>query len=129
MRLIQAARRTIVLVLLGAAHCFGPGTPAARAAVYSWANAGTTWGDASNWGGNAPGSGDIGMFGLGAYTYQPNLLVAAAVGGIWETGGGGLTIGGVSTLTLQAALINGNYATGIEMDPGTGADDQHPRGA
>jgi autotransporter-associated beta strand protein len=121
MRLILSPRRATILLVFCAVHCFGLGASAARAAaVYSWADAGATWGDASNWGGTEPGSVDIGAFGSASYIFQPNLSAAAAVGGIWDTGAGGLTIGG-STLTLQAALINGNYATGIEMDPGAGA--------
>ena len=119
MRLIQTLRRAIILLLLGAAHCIGLGVPAAPAAVYSWADVGTTWGDASNWGGAMPGSSDVGTFVSGFYNNQPNLSAPATVGGIWDIGAGSPTIGG-NTLTLQAAFINGNYATGIEMDPGAG---------
>ena len=69
----------------------------------------------------APGSADVGLFNLGSpYTYQPNLSAAAAVGGLWDTGSGTLTVSG-SALTLNAATINGNAATGIEMDPNAGA--------
>ena len=87
----------------------------------------TNWSDASNWGGTAPSSTDVGLFSVAfSYTSQPSLTGTAAIGGIWDTGGGVLTIGG-SALTLYGATINSNPGTGIEVDPGAGtADDQRP---
>jgi autotransporter-associated beta strand protein len=91
------------------------------AATLTWSNSGTTWSTASNWGGTAPGSSDIGLFNLNAaYTYQPSLTSAAAVGGVWDTGSGPVTIGG-SPLTLNGTTINSNPGEGIELDPGAGA--------
>ena len=80
----------------------------------------TNWNDASNWGGTLPGSADIGLFSAASYTSQPSLASTAAVGGIWDTGSGAVTIGGTSALTLFGTTINGNAGTGIEVDAGAG---------
>ena len=88
----------------------------ASAATLTWSNLGTDWGTASNWGSTAPGSADIALFNYGpTYAYQPNLSSGTAVGGLWDTGSGTLTIGG-SALTINAATIGVNNTTGIEMD-------------
>ena len=47
-------------------------------------------------------------------------FITAAIGGIWDTGSGALTIGGTSALTLFGTTINGNTGTGIEVDAGAG---------
>ncbi len=89
--------------------------------AYTWSNSGTTWGSAANWGGTAPGSADIGLFSSNtAYTSQPTLTGTAAVGGLWSTGSAALVVSG-SALTLSGVVINGNAATGIEMDAGAGS--------
>ncbi len=98
---------------------FGSCPAAVNAAVYSWGNVGSNWTDASNWDGDAPDSGDVALFDMGSYNFQPTVPATAVVGGIWDTGSAPLTIGG-GTLTLRAAPINGNYAIGIEMDAGSG---------
>ena len=81
---------------------------------------GPDWNMASNWGGTIPGSTDIGLFSAASYNSQPSLSSTAALGGIWDTGGGAVTIGGTSALTLFGTTINGNTGTGIEIDAGAG---------
>jgi fibronectin-binding autotransporter adhesin len=100
-----------------------PGGPAlAWSATLTWNKTatGTNWSTASNWGGTLPGSGDIGLFSAISYTSQPSLSSTAAIGGIWDTGAGVVTIGGSSALTLFGATINSNTGTGIEMDASAG---------
>ena len=97
---------------------------AVTAATYNWASVGTTWNTPGNWGGTVPGASDVGQFGLGSYTSQPTLTATSSIGGLWNTGGGAVTVSG-STLTLNSTSIGSNANTGIEMDPGAGrADDQ-----
>ena len=115
----RAYRLGIVSLALGLVCGFGSCAATVKAAVYSWSNVGSDWTDAANWNGAVPGDADTALFSLGNYAFQPNVASAAGVGGIWDTGSAPLTISG-GTLTLHAALINGNYATGIEMDPGAG---------
>ena len=67
-----------------------------------------------------PGGADVGLFSLGSYANQPNVTTPAAVGGIWQTGGGTQTLGGTALLTLNGATINGNTATGIDLDSNAG---------
>jgi autotransporter-associated beta strand protein len=110
---------TRTLIALGLVFGIGLFGSTATAAVYTWADAGSTWGDGSDWGGVAPGSSDVGQFSFNSYNNQPNVTVATSVGGIWGTGAGAVTIGG-SPLTLNSATINNSTATGIEMDPGAG---------
>ena len=108
-----------VCLILVAVACL---SNSASAATLTWSNSGTTWSAASNWGGTAPGSSDTALFNYGpTYTYQPTLSSGTAVGGLWDTGSGSLTIGGASTLTLNGVTINSNTGTGIEIDPGAGA--------
>jgi fibronectin-binding autotransporter adhesin len=59
------------------------------------------------------------QFNSGSYAFQPSLTAVASVGGVWDTGGGTVTISG-SALTLYGGVISGG-STGIEMDPGAGA--------
>ncbi len=94
----------------------------AWSATLTWSStaAGTSWSDASNWGGTLPGSADIGFFSAASYTSQPALTSTASVGGIWDTGSGSITIGGSSALTLFGTAINSNTGTGIEVDAGAG---------
>jgi autotransporter-associated beta strand protein len=94
-----------------------------RAATLNWsANAtGPAWSVASNWGGVVPGSADVAQFASASYNSQPSLTSTAAVGGIWDTGAGNVTIGGTSALTISSTTINGNNGTGIEVDAGTGS--------
>ena len=89
-------------------------------AAYAWSNSGTAWNVNSNWTGVVPGGADTALFSRGAYTFQPNLPVAATVGALWDTGAGSLAITG-NTLTINSATVNGNAGTGIEMDAGAGA--------
>ncbi len=93
----------------------------AWSATYTWDStaAATSWNAASNWGGMVPGGADVGLFSAGSYTSQPSLTTTAAIGGIWDTGSGGITIGG-TTLSIAGATINGNAGTGIELDSGAG---------
>jgi autotransporter-associated beta strand protein len=94
-----------------------------RAATFSWsANAnGPVWSTASNWGGTEPGTTDIAQFASDSYNSQPSLTSTAAVGGVWDTGAGNVTIGGTSALTIFGTTINGNNGTGIEMEDGAGS--------
>ena len=98
------------------------GNSNAWSATLTWSStaAGTSWNDASNWGGTLPGSVDIGLFAAASYASQPALTSPAAAGGIWDTGGGAITIGGTSALTLFGTTINSNPGTGIEVDAGAG---------
>jgi len=97
----------------------------AQAATYTWANQGTNWNVASNWTATLPGSGDVGLFNLSAYTSQPSLTAttSTSIGGVWDTGSGAVTIISSSggALTLSAATINGNANTGIELDASSGS--------
>ncbi len=94
------------------------GNSNAWSATLTWSStaAGTSWNDASNWGGTVPGSVDIGLFAAASYASQPALTSTAATGGIWDTGSGAVTIGGTSALTLFGTTINSNPGTGIEVD-------------
>jgi fibronectin-binding autotransporter adhesin len=115
----HALRTVAAVVALGLT--LGLATRPASANTYTWANLGTTWSAASNWGGTAPGGTDVGQFTTGpSYAFQPALTSTGSIGGIWDTGSGPVTVSG-STLTLNSATINGNAATGIEMDPAAGA--------
>ena len=124
--------RTVQLKIIGyASRCacgfaavlailFGDSSAQAQT-TYTWSGTSSVnWSDAANWGGTAPGSGDIALFNGSTYTYQPTIGSSTSVGGLWDTGSSALAIGGAGTLTLNAATINGNAATGIEMDPGAG---------
>ena len=96
----------------------------ASASVLTWSNSGTSWSATADWwGGSAPGSADTALFNYGpTYSNQPSLGSSAAVGGLWDTGNGSLTIGGGAyTLTINGGTINGNSGTGLEMDPSAGA--------
>ena len=98
----------------------------ASASVYTWSDSATTWATASDWtpGGGPPGGGDVAKFAnMASYANAPNIAASTSVGGLWVTGAAPLTIarsGFSTTLTLNGATINGNAATGIEMDPGAG---------
>ncbi len=85
--------------------------------VYTWANVGFDWGTAANWGGTVPSGTDIGLFNAGPYTFQPDLGAPYAVGALWNTGTGSVTITD-QPLTLNSCTVNGNLSIGIEMDPG-----------
>jgi autotransporter-associated beta strand protein len=117
---VRSFCRAGTLAVLRPVFVLGLLASAAHADVYSWSSAGAIWSDASNWGGTAPGSADVGQFDLDSYPDQPTVTAGTQVGGIWVTGSGGVTITG-SALTIESATINGNSATGIEMDPGAGA--------
>jgi fibronectin-binding autotransporter adhesin len=94
----------------------------AGAQPVSWSGASDTdWSNAANWGGTAPGASDVGLFSSnGAYSNQPNLTTASAIGALWNTGSAPVSISG-SPLTLNSALVNGNTSVGIEMDTGAGS--------
>jgi autotransporter-associated beta strand protein len=92
----------------------------ASAAVQTWGNVGTDWGTASNWFSALPGGADTAFFNLPAYSAQPNVGETSAVGGLWNTGSGPLTVGGAATLTINGTTISGNANTGVELDPGAG---------
>src|SRR5580700_276380 len=81
----------------------------------------TNWSNPANWGGTAPGGGDVGLFSSNsAYTNQPNLTTASAIGGLWSTGSAPVAISG-SPLSINDAAVNGNTSIGIEMDAGAGS--------
>jgi autotransporter-associated beta strand protein len=61
----------------------------------------------------------VAKFAGASYTSQPTLSSTAAVGGLWVTGAGAVTLGG-SSLTIAGITINGNASTGIEMDGSAG---------
>jgi fibronectin-binding autotransporter adhesin len=109
---------------LGAILVLGLGMASAAkvapAATFTWSGSGTDWSTAGNWGGTAPGTADIALFAGASYANQPALGSPAGVGGIWDTGGGAVTVSG-SALTINAATINGNANTGIELDGGAGS--------
>ena len=88
--------------------------------VYTWANVGSDWGTAANWGGTVPAGADTGLFNADTYPFEPNLAGHFTVGGVWSTGSGNVTVTG-SALTLNSATVNSNPSIGIEMDPGAGA--------
>jgi autotransporter-associated beta strand protein/T5SS/PEP-CTERM-associated repeat protein len=96
------------------------------AATFTWDStaSSSTWSLASNWGdGAVPSSGDIALFNAGSYSAagsQPTLLFTANLGGLWDTGGGAITISG-SALSLYGTTINGNAGTGIELDATAGS--------
>jgi fibronectin-binding autotransporter adhesin len=94
----------------------------ARAAIETWGSAGTDWNTAANWtGGAVPGSGDVALFNLGAYNNQPSLSASSSASGVWITGGGPLLISGNTLSLFGTAGINGNAATGLELDSGAGS--------
>jgi autotransporter-associated beta strand protein len=94
----------------------------AEAAVLTWADVGTAWSPASDWSpAGPPGSGDTALFNMGSYVNQPTVVdVPLSIGGIWDTGSGGVTISGGNTLTINGTTINGNANTGIELDAAAG---------
>ncbi len=108
-----------VSIALGLILAFAGQT--AFAGTYTWTG-GTTadWATANNWTNHAvPGGADIALFPGTSYNNQPNVGVAAAAGGLWDTGSAGVSIGGTG-LTINGATINGNANTGVEMDSGAG---------
>ena len=50
--------------------------------VYTWADVGSDWGTAADWGGTVPTGPDIGLFNAGSYMNQPNLAAPYAAGGV-----------------------------------------------
>ena len=96
----------------------------ASAAVYAWSDSATTWAAAADWtpSGGPPGSGDVAKFvNTASYANAPNIASSTSIGSLWVTGAAPLNIarsGLSTTLTLNGALVNGNAAAGIEMDPG-----------
>jgi fibronectin-binding autotransporter adhesin len=118
----RSSRLTGAITLLGLAIVSASLTSPVRAQnVYTWANVGSDWGTAADWGGTVPTGTDIGLFNAVSYTgTQPNLAAPYAAGGVWSTGSGNVTISG-SALTLNGTTINSNSSIGIEMDPGAGA--------
>ena len=114
----------VALVFAAMGLLLGGQEKTALAATYTWSNLGINWATPANWGGTAPGSGDIGLFNVPSgtgYSFGPNVAETNSIGGIWDTGSAQLTISGASTLTLYGTTINGNASTGIEMDSGAGA--------
>jgi autotransporter-associated beta strand protein len=91
----------------------------APAATLTWSDSGADWSTPSNWGGSLPGPGDTALFNAASYAFQPSLSSTASLGGVWDTGGGALAIGG-NALTLLGTTINGNPGAGIELDSGGG---------
>src|SRR5689334_4786266 len=81
-------------------------TQTATANTFTWnTTGGADWATATNWLNNAvPGAADVASFSGGAYAAQPNLGTAQVLGGLWNTGGAGVTVGGVG-LTLSGATI------------------------
>ena len=88
--------------------------------VYTWANVGSDWGTAANWGGTVPSGANTGLFNTASYPFEPNLAANYAVGGVWSTDSGNVTVTG-SALTLDPMTVNGNPSIGIEMDASAGA--------
>ena len=95
----------------------------AKASTCTWTGAaGVDWSAAGNWAsGGTPGSGDIAEF-ASASASDANLTTSVSAGGIWVTGAGELNISkdAFQGLTLNGATINGNPATGIEIDAAAG---------
>ena len=82
----------------------GHRTPLIPATTYTWSNSGTAWSSAANWGGAVPASAGVGLFNLNAtYASQPILTSTAAVGGLWNTGSGAVTISGRPRIRLAAS--------------------------
>src|ERR1700676_4809251 len=97
-----------------------------RAATFQWTGTtnGNLSGTATNYSPNGtPGSADIIEFNAATYTNPPTMNGTFTLGALWFAGGdtAGVTIGGASALTLNAATVNGNLNIGIEMDSGSGA--------
>lgn len=115
---MKTPARCVSLAFLATAAAFGLAASPLRAAVFTWnpSATGPTWSAASNWGGTAPGAGDVGQFTAGLYASQPSLTSTATVGGLWETGSGAITISGSALTLVGTNTINGNANTGIEMD-------------
>jgi len=121
---IFAVRRAcLALTALALAWTICYGASSAWSATLTWSSTGTgtDWNTASNWGGTLPGSADIGLFSASSYAAQPALSFPAAIGGIWDTGAGNVTIGGPSALTLFGTTINSNTGAGIEIDAAAGS--------
>ena len=123
----KTALRVASTIVVAALWAVIGGQTASAQNVYTWTDAGTDWNTAANWSGSTlavPGSGDIAEFvNTTTYNNPPNAGVGGPVGGLWVTGAAPLTINKNigNALTLYGATINGNAATGIEMDPGAGA--------
>ncbi len=116
----RSPRRTGEGALLGLAIVFISFASALKAQnVYTWANVGSDWGTAADWGGTVPTGTDIGLFNAGPYTFQPDLGSPYSVGAVWNTGSGSVTVTD-NALTLNGCMVNGNSSIGIEMDPGAG---------
>jgi fibronectin-binding autotransporter adhesin len=110
------ARTLLGLVLVGQFV----GGQSTRAAIYTWNNVGNDWGTVANWSSSVPGAADTGQFTSPSYSFQPALAAPFTVGGIWDNGNGAVMISG-SAISINGTNINGNAATGIEMDSGAGS--------
>ena len=123
---ISAGRLAIPATILAASLLLGESS---RGATWQWT--GFTSGDmtvAGNyWNGSAngvPGTSDIVEFNApGYYSNSPFLNSPLAIGGLWfgSDDANGISIGGAATLSLNSTTINGNSATGMELDAGSGA--------
>jgi fibronectin-binding autotransporter adhesin len=120
--MLAVRRAGLAAAGLALAWTFSCGNSSAWSATFTWSSTavGTSWNAASNWGGTVPGSQDTGQYSAASYTSQPSLASSAAIGGIWDTGGGAVTIGGTSSLTLFGTTVNSNTSTGIEVDAAAG---------
>ena len=102
----------------------------ASATIYTWNGQGlsTAWSNVGNWVGNtnSPGQFDTAMFPSASYGNQPATDNAGDTVGV-DNGIASVTIGGSGVLTITGTLVNGNAATGLELDYGGGpADDRLP---
>ncbi len=122
----MACRRLMgFLFLLVLSASLTVGNTQVSAAVFTWGNAGSDWGVASNWSPSGPPTvGSIAQFTSASYSFQPMLLSASeSAGAVWDNGAGAVTISGNSpfVLALTGTSVNGNATTGVELDSGAGA--------
>jgi fibronectin-binding autotransporter adhesin len=99
-------------------------TPAS-ATIYSWTGSVLTssWSNSGNWANlSSPGQFDTAQFPSASYSGQPTTDTPGdTVGAVWDNGAGSVTIGGTGALTITGTTVNGNAATGVELDFGAGS--------
>jgi fibronectin-binding autotransporter adhesin len=80
-------------------------------AARTWGNTGTDYNTGTNWGGTAPGTGDVGLFDSAEVT-QPNLSASLSNAGVFFKGAGSsgydLTNTSAATLTLTGYSTSGS---------------------
>ena len=113
----QGLSRRSWLIFATAAALWFQGTPA-RAVTRTWADVGTDFATAANWGGTAPANnitGDIGSFNS-VLNFQPVLAANRAINGLAFTtlATGTVTLSGAGTLTTGTGGINNTSTSGLK---------------